>query len=538
VDSEEKFPYQLVCQSGPLQGTTLDVAEEIRFGRDSSCDVVLDDPKVSRHHGTLRRMGTVLVYTDNKSTNGSFVNGERVIEKVIRLGDTLKLGTSEFALLEHNDFRSINFVAGETMITGFVETKSVRPDALADKLAAVLEYYKQHQPELSPAEQHELLRTQRLLVGMKTIYAMSQKLGKLVPMAELLTMVGDSLFNLFPGAENLVILLRDEEKARMVPRHAAARDGHATPSLAISRTVLDKAVAQRATLIANDAAGDFATSESIIGFKVKSVMCAPLVVGNNCLGALYLDSRRQNVNYDELDAELVTAFANQCAIAIENSNLMDAIQSHYHQTLQSLVAAIEAKDAYTMGHTQRVAKYSVGISRALGLAEAHIERIKMAADLHDIGKIGVREGIINKAGKLTETEYSSIKHHVEMGEKILQPILHLRDLLPAIRGHHEKWDGTGYPDGLKGEECPLEARIIALADAFDAMTSQRTYNKPLTFAEGLARVKEASGRHFDPRIVEAFEKYLRTERLVPVEPPSPGGTTAPPTMPASAVRAT
>jgi len=237
-------------------------------------------------------------------------------------------------------------------------------------------------------------------------------------------------------------------------------------------------------------------------------MCAPLVSGDQVLGALYLDNRQANVTYDDLDAELVTVFANQCAIAIDNANLCDSLQESYHQTLQSLVNAIEAKDAYTMGHTARVSKYSIGIGRAYGFDDKRIDRLRVAAELHDIGKIGVQEGIINKAGKLTDTEYSSIKQHVEMGEHILKPITYLKDVLPYIRGHHERWDGSGYPDGLKGEQCPLEGRILAVADTFDAMTSQRPYNKPLTFPQALAKIKEGTGKIFDPSVVTAFEKYV------------------------------
>ena len=164
-----------------------------------------------------------------------------------------------------------------------------------------------------------------------------------------------------------------------------------------------------------------------------------------------------------------------------------------------------------MGHTARVAKYSIGIGKFYGLSKSQLKELKMAADLHDIGKIGVKEGIINKPGALSETEYSSIKDHVEMGEKILRPIQFVRHMLPWIRAHHEKWDGTGYPDGLVGEDIPLEGRILALADAFDAMTSKRSYNNPMTFEQALNRIKESSGKHFDPKVVTAFDQYLHSE---------------------------
>lgn len=507
--------FMLSCQSGLLRGKRVEVSGSLQVGREANCALVLDDPKVSRFHGSFIVRDGKLFFSDNKSTNGTFINGDKITEREIMHGDVIKIGASEFALLEDDDFRTINFVQSASEVTGMVTTNSVKPDALAQKFSAIFDYYKEHQPEVSEAERYELVRTQRMLNSLKTLYSISQTMSKLVSLPELMKQISERLFEVFAGAENLVILLHDQEKKKLVTKFAACREPGREPVISISQTVLDRAVNERSTLIANDAAADSRLnhSESIIGFAVKSVMCAPLVSGENAIGALYLDNREANVKYDEMDAELLTAFANQCAIAIDNAFLCDSLQAHYHQTLQSLVNAIEAKDAYTSGHTARVSRYSVGIARAFGLPEKKVERIKLAADLHDIGKIGIKEGIINKAGKLTETEYSSIKDHVEMGEKILAPITYLHDVLPFIRGHHEKWDGTGYPDGLKGEACVLEARILALADAFDAMTSQRSYNKPMTFREALGKIKDVSGKHFDPGVVAAFEIYVN-ETLV------------------------
>ncbi len=503
--------YQIFCKKGKIPGSTIKISSELTVGRESSCDLVLDDPKVSRVHGVFQVQDGYLNYTDNGSTNGSLVNGNKVSRAVLKTGDVIRIGTSEFAVIDDTDYNTINFVMSESMVTGVLNTKSVQVDALAEKFSEIFEYYKEHQPESSDAEKYELVRTQRLLNGLRSIYTMSQSITELIPLKELLPRVAECIFDVFQGTENLAILLYDEKKGKMLPCFASSRSGEGDARLNISQTVLDRAIKEKVTLTASDVMADsaFKMSESIIDSSVKSIICAPLVAGENVIGVIYLDNRKANVQVDELDAELVTAFANQCAVAIENARLCDTLQEHYHQTLQTLVNAIEARDEYTKGHTARVSKYSVGTAKAYGLPPERIDKIKLAADLHDIGKIGVREGLINKPGKLTDTEYMSIKDHVEMGEKILRPIAHLRDILPFIRGHHEKWDGSGYPDGLVGEDCPLEARIIAIADVFDAMTSQRSYNNPLSFSEALSKIQELSGKHFDPRIVRAFEKYVQ-----------------------------
>lgn len=491
------------------------VHDTVTVGREAGSGFIVPDPKVSRNHGTFRVMGGRLFYRDEKSTNGTYLNGNPVEEAEIKPGDVLTFGKIEVSLQDDDDFRTINFVSSETMVTAAVNTKSVQPDALAAKFSEIFEYYKENQPEEDPAEQYQLVRTQRMLNGLQTLYSISHSMASLLPLDELLERISQNLFELYAGAQNLVVLLVNDETQELEISIARTRDHDGEPQMSISQTVLEEALERRATLMANDAAEDsrFSGSESIIGAAVKSVMCAPLISGEKIVGALYLDNRIVTAGFDEMDAELVTAFANQCAVAIDNARLWDTLQEHYHQTLQSLVNAIEAKDSYTMGHTARVGKYSVGIAKHLGMDEFKLKKIKMAADLHDIGKIGVKEGIINKAGALSDTEYSSIKDHVEMGEKILSPIVFLADMLPWIRAHHEKWDGTGYPDGLKGEEIPLEGRILALADAFDAMTSKRTYNEPMTYDEALDRVKQSSGQHFDPQVVNAFESYLESEIL-------------------------
>lgn len=509
-----KTTVTLYARTGPIKGRSFDVGmTKSTVGRDHSCTLRIDDPKISRVHMYIELRGGSIFFQDNKSTNGTFLNGKRVPEGFVEAGDVLQIGSTEFAIQDAGEFRSIQFIATDSMVTSVLSTGAVKADALAEKFAQVFEYYKSHHVEESDAERIDIVRMQRMLNSLKTLFAIGQTMTKLVSVPELLKMVADKLFEVFAAAENVVILMRDEASGETKPVHAATRDSPETPLVMVSQTVLERAMRERATLVANDARRDMrlSASDSIIGLEVKSVMCAPLVVNDRVLGALYLDNRTRSVNYDDMDAELVTAFANQAAVALDNARLCDELQGSYHQTLQTLVLAIEAKDAYTMGHTQRVAMLSVAVARELGLPPARIDRIKLAADLHDIGKIGIKEGIINKAGALTDFEYENMKSHVILGEKILKPISYLRDILPYVRHHHEKWDGSGYPDNLKGEECPLEARIIALADAFDAMTSQRSYNKPLTITQAVDRVKQASGRHFDPTIVDAFVRMMVRE---------------------------
>ncbi len=198
------------------------------------------------------------------------------------------------------------------------------------------------------------------------------------------------------------------------------------------------------------------------------------------------------------------------------------IQAHIHQsteatqrlllsTVMALANSLEAKDPYTVGHSQRVAALSERLAQALGLPDSEIQYIRMAALLHDVGKIGIREAVINKPGPLTPAEYAHIQTHPLISERILVPVAELNGALRMIRGHHEHWDGSGYPDGLKGLEIPVGARIVTIADAYDAMTSQRPYRPALTHEVALREIAKGAGYHFDPSLSRLFLKLIEQQ---------------------------
>ena len=182
----------------------------------------------------------------------------------------------------------------------------------------------------------------------------------------------------------------------------------------------------------------------------------------------------------------------------------DIINSMYVRSIDAMIKALEAKDFYTRGHSQRVTLYSVAIAEELGMAGQELEDLYRSSVLHDLGKIGVREAVLNKPGRLTEEEFAEIVRHPETAVRILEPIPFFRPLLPAILHHHERFDGKGYPAGLAGRDIPLASRIMTIADTFDAMTSTRAYRMALPVAHAIAEIRHCSGTQFDPDIVPAF----------------------------------
>ncbi len=196
----------------------------------------------------------------------------------------------------------------------------------------------------------------------------------------------------------------------------------------------------------------------------------------------------------------------------ENKALIRSLEQGYLETIAALANSIDSKDSYTRGHSQRVGEISMAIGRAMGLPSADLRRLLYAGILHDIGKIGAPEQILLKQGRLSDEEMVLMRKHPEIGAGIVGPVAFLTDVLPAVRNHHERWDGTGYPDRLKGEEIPLQARIVNVADTWDACTSTRPYQEAMTYEAALAVMSRLSGSQCDPKVVEALRTAMEAWR--------------------------
>jgi len=234
---------------------------------------------------------------------------------------------------------------------------------------------------------------------------------------------------------------------------------------------------------------------------VHQLLAVPLRREDRFFGCMFaIDKPRDR--FDAADSKLLSSIADQSAVFLENSLLLSDMKSLALGLVHSLTSAVDAKDSYTRGHSERVAHLAEVIARALGMDEESVQRIYLAGLLHDVGKIGISEFVLQKPGKLTSEEFEQMKTHPRIGHRILCDIPQVADILPGVLHHHEHFDGRGYPDQLQGKDIPLMARILSLADAFDAMTSDRTYREKLTAAQALEQIRECSGSQFDPEIVD------------------------------------
>ncbi|HUU00879.1 MAG TPA: HD domain-containing phosphohydrolase [Myxococcota bacterium] len=246
---------------------------------------------------------------------------------------------------------------------------------------------------------------------------------------------------------------------------------------------------------------------------MRSFLGLPLRIGSQVIGYFELGSVEAEA-FCENDRRILGVLASQAAIAIENARLFEKTQQTYYETIRSLAQALEARDAYTRGHSERVTRYAVAVAEQMGMTPKCVKVIRYAGLLHDIGKIGISDSILHKRLALSEEEWSVIRSHPLFGDSILQPLKFLEEAQQIVLHHHERLDGSGYPGQLKGEEIPIEARIIAVADAYDAMTSNRPYRQALPHTEALSEIGKASGLQFDSQVVDAFLSVIDEVREV------------------------
>lgn len=309
-------------------------------------------------------------------------------------------------------------------------------------------------------------------------------------------------------ARKASLMLLDEESNRLFLKAALGMDQELTEnqSVPLGQGIAGRVVLEGRPLILRD--NGEADSAGCKSYRGGSLISVPLRIGGEVFGVLNVAEKLSGRSFRKEDLALLTALAQKAALAMENQALHESIYTTLTDTLVSLVSTIEARDPYTRDHSQRVTQWAVCIAQKMGFAKEDLDMLRFAGYLHDIGKIGIRDSILMKPARLTQEEVSVIKTHPIIGERIVKPL----GLLPlersVIRHHHERWDGKGYPDGLKGPEIPLPARILAVADGFDAMTSDRVYRRGRPPEEALKEIERLAGTQFDKDVVAAFKKVL------------------------------
>ena len=519
--------FELVVRQGDNHGRTFSIARGHRMtiGRAPGCDICLPDLGVSRRHCTIENLGHHLEVVDLHSANGSYINGQPVEEGSLEPGDKLALGP---AVLECRVPEGSGQAPGEARLAYRDEDSTMVVRKVVDTYFPGVEVVAAAQPE----ELENLLRAQRNLAA---AYQVSKMLASARDLKDLFEGVINSIFAAINADRAALILKRsgDDAKDLNVVAARARSYNQAMEEITVSRTVVRDVLENGVSSLSQDATADarYRAGDSIIQQKIRSVMCAPVSTDDAVLGVLYADSRSMKGAFSESDLELLALIGNQAGVAIHRAQLRSELEQNFFDTIRAIVATIDAKDGYTHRHSERVAAFATRIATELGESDDEIEVVQLSALLHDVGKIGVPESILNKPGALTEAEFDEMKKHPVHGVNILDHIKSRRfqAIIPGVRHHHEKWDGSGYPDGLSGSKIPFLGRLLAVADVLDALNSKRSYRDGLGFDKTVEYIRDAAGSHFDPKVAAAAAAlHDRGELEVPAEWIEPGSDSKPP----------
>ncbi|MEK6715710.1 MAG: HD domain-containing phosphohydrolase [Candidatus Omnitrophota bacterium] len=347
----------------------------------------------------------------------------------------------------------------------------------------------------------------------KTLYQVLSNIGKAVGSLEnfnlLIKFILETTVEAL-GAKRGVIFLLDEENKFLQPKAIVGIDEKLVPEkLNLGEGAAGWAAKEKKPLLVP--AIDKEESSALFASPLAAV---PLVLHDKVWGAICISGKKAGSSFTEEELQILSNLGYQIAVSFENFTLNAEVEKIYFETISALALAVEAKDYYSRGHSDRVAKYAVKIAESLGLLQEDLDTIRDAARLHDIGKIGITDEILQKAGKLTNEERMIMNKHPQIGDGIVRPLRNFRHIINPIRHHHELLDGSGYPDGLKGDEIPLITRILTVSDMFDAMTTDRPYRKALGIDETKKEFELMVEKgKLDRNVVSALLKLIAENKL-------------------------
>jgi putative nucleotidyltransferase with HDIG domain len=489
--------------SPKLAGLQWQAEERLRLGRSPNhSDVVLEDRSVSPQHAEAVVTPQGWVLRDLGSKAGTLLNGARLAAGTRRLRpeDLIQCGN---ALM-----RVAHLEAPQAPPEAVpAPADAPQPPAQIKASGAFLTIQTSVQHSWEQALQAVALDGQHPRQGqhLLTLLRTGYHLTHLDSLDHLLQSILDDVVGVLDAQRGSIVLADEPGGDLQLRATSLARRSLPSPRF-FSRTLAERCFRHGESLLCGDVSADarLLAAGSIMHGGMSSVICVLLRSPRRRLGVLHLDRGPFQEPFSREEFFLADAIAASVSIAIESAQLVAVQRDEFVGTITALARAVELRDQYTADHTQRVTDYALMLAEELGLPAVERYHIQIGTPLHDIGKIGVADAILRKPGRLTADEFEQMKLHTLKGAAILETIPTLRPVIPIVRSHHERWDGTGYPDRLASEQISQMARIVAVADAFDAMTSDRPYRTAMPAEAAWAELMNKAGSHFDPAVVQAF----------------------------------
>jgi putative nucleotidyltransferase with HDIG domain len=464
----------------------------VSIGRETGNDIVLRDQVVSSRHGQIRFEDSGVTYEDLKTTNGSLLRRQDTITRIdrrlaykVRLerGDELLLGSKVKPIVLTIDMEEDTPDAGLEAAERHRQTTTLRVARSGD-LDAVS----------ADLDREALLALQKLC----------SRLAASLELDFVLAVLAECVLDAFPKATHVAVYLLEEESGEYRSAIERSKLGWVGPQ-PLSRAVKHRVLVEGEAVAFSELESGFDASESLLTAQIHAGLCAPLWNGEITIGFIQVDRRGDRwQQFDARDLGVFAVVAHQAAFAIERARLHARLKATIEQSVLGLVRTLEAKDRYASGHSQAVGALCQQVAETLDLCQEDIQTITHAALVHDLGKMGIPDRVLNKDGALSAEERELIKTHPETGAEILQTFGFLSPLVCIVRHHHERWDGKGYPDGLAGSKIPLGARILAVADAYHSLVSNRAYRHGRAVEIATEELRACRGSQFDPEVVDAL----------------------------------
>ncbi|MDR1533842.1 MAG: HD domain-containing protein [Planctomycetota bacterium] len=527
--------FELMVAKGAQAGRRYSVPDNslITVGSGRGADILFELPGLASLHCGIECCNGSLFIWDMGSDAGTKVNGETLTGQFqLEAGDNIQAGQMHLLVIPSGSGPPISLGAEEvkTVVAKAAPEEGRREgdEDTVDLRTAPgpgfsIQNFDDGRPlstrsldlntwggdgELTP----EMIRLRDHLQG---IFILTNRLQRQFQLSGVIEAATKTIFDVVQ-AENAAMILVDGAKGELGVPCCLSRSGGGVRR-AFSQSVVREALGKGVIVFTNNAGSDDRFLEtSILTNDISCVICVPIESNGKIIGAFYVDRRGIGAGggFTDLELAVMSSLSHQAGIAIERSRLVDDLRLLFIGTIHAIIRALEARDAYTRGHSERVAIYSLAMADKLRWTQDRRDLVELSALLHDVGKVGISESILNKAGRLTDEEFAIVKTHPGVGSDILAqlPNLHrlvsVDEMIDVVRHHHEWINGRGYPDSLRGAEIPIQSRLIAIADSYDAICTNRPYRKG-TPEEALDIMRGELGSHFDRELFPMFEELIR-----------------------------